>query len=246
MAGHSKWANIKHRKGAQDAKRGKIFTKLIKEITVAAKLGGPDPDSNPRLRDALAKAFKGNMKKDTIDNAVKRGAGGGDGVDMIEMRYEGYGPSGVAILVDCLSDNKNRTVSEVRHTFSKYGGNLGTDGSVSYLFEKQGILSFALDIGEDTVMEIALESGAEDVAVNDNSIDVTTASQDYHQVLKAFQDKNIEPEFSELTMQASTEVPLDKEGAEKLMKLVDMLEDLDDVQNVYCNADIPDEVMSEL
>jgi YebC/PmpR family DNA-binding regulatory protein len=246
MAGHSKWANIKHRKGAQDAKRGKIFTKLIKEITVAARMGGADDSSNPRLRDALMKAFKANMKKDTIDNAVKRGAGGLDGADMVEMRYEGYGPSGVAILVDCLSDNKNRTVSEVRHAFTKCGGNLGTDGSVSYLFTKQGQIRFNNTVDEEALFELALEIGADDVLSDEDGFDVICEDTAYHQVVKALQDKGFEPENAALNMEASTLVPLDKEGAEKLIRLVDMLEDLDDVQNVYSNADISDEVIESL
>lgn len=246
MAGHSKWANIKHRKGAQDAKRGKIFTKLIKEITVAARMGGADESANPRLRDALLKAFKANMKKDTIDNAVKRGAGGLEGADMMEMRYEGYGPSGVAILVDCLSDNKNRTVSEVRHAFTKCGGNLGTDGSVAYLFTKQGEIRFSKALDEDKLFEDALEVGAEDVVSEKDAIYVISTDTTYHQVLEGLQAKGFEPENSELTMEAQTKVTLDAEGAEKLLRLVDMLEDLDDVQNVYTNADIPEEILNTL
>ncbi len=246
MAGHSKWANIKHRKGAQDAKRGKVFTKLIKEISVSARLGGADPDSNPRLRDALTKALKANMKKDTIDNAVKRGAGGLDGADMMEMRYEGYGPAGVAVLVDCLSDNKNRTVSEVRHAFSKCGGNLGTDGSVAYMFTKLGIIGFSRDYDEDVIMEIALDAGAQDVISDQVGIEVVTTDLDYHKVVDAFSREGLEPAQADLSMEASTTVMLNKEGAEKLLRLVDMLEDLDDVQNVYTNADISDEVLSDL
>lgn len=246
MAGHSKWANIKHRKGAQDAKRGKIFTKLIREITVAARMGGADQDSNPRLRDVLVKAFKANMKRDTIDNAIKRGVGGLDGADMVEMRYEGYGPNGVAVLVDCLSDNKNRTVSEVRHAFTKCGGNLGTDGSVAYLFTQKGCLSFDKSIDEDALMEAALESGAEDFVVEDEEFVVLTQAQDYHAVLEALKSQNFEAENSELSMEPSTKISLDKEAAEKLLRMVDMLEDLDDVQNVYTNADIADDVLEQL
>lgn len=246
MAGHSKWANIKHRKGAQDAKRGKIFTKLIKEITVAARLGGGDESTNPRLRDALMKALKANMKRDTIDNAVKRGAGGIDGAEMLEMRYEGYGPSGVAILVDCMSDNKNRTVSEVRHSFSKCGGNLGTDGSVAYLFKKQGVISFTHTVDEERLMEVALEAGAEDVVNSNESIEVICEDTQYHQLLSALTDAGFVSENAELTMEAATSVPLDQENAEKLIRLVDMLEDLDDVQNVYSNAEISDEVLATL
>ena len=246
MAGHSKWANIRHRKGAQDAKRGKIFTKLIREITVAARMGGGDIDSNPRLRDALTKALKANMKKDTIDNAVKRGAGGDDGADMVEMRYEGYGPNGVAILVDCLSDNKNRTVSEVRHAFSKCGGNLGTDGSVAYLFTKQGQFIFPLEVEEEALMEVALEAGAEDFVVTDQAYEIKTEASSYHAVATELNKAGFEPEQQDLIMEASTTVELDKEGAEKLLRLVDMLEDLDDVQNVHTNAEISDEILADL
>lgn len=246
MAGHSKWANIKHRKGAQDAKRGKIFTKLIREITVAARMGGAEVDSNPRLRDALTKALKANMKRDTIDNAIKRGAGGLDGADMVEMRYEGYGPNGVAVLVDCLSDNKNRTVSEVRHVFTKCGGNLGTDGSVAYLFTKQGQLLFTKSNDEDALMEAALEAGAEDFQVEDDYFVVITEATSYHAVLTQLATLGFEAENSDLVMQPSTTVGLDLEGSEKLLRMVDMLEDLDDVQQVYSNADISDEILESL
>ncbi len=246
MAGHSKWANIRHRKGAQDAKRGKIFTKLIREIAVAARMGGADQDANPRLRDVLVKALKANMKKDTIDNAIKRGVGGLDGADMIEMRYEGYGPSGVAVLVDCLSDNKNRTVSEVRHVFTKCGGNLGTDGSVAYLFTKKGCLTFSDSNNEDALMEAALDSGAEDFVAEENEFVVLTQSQDYHAVLETLQKLDFSPENSELIMEPSIKVPLDKEAAEKLLRMVDMLEDLDDVQEVHTNAEIADDILEQL
>lgn len=240
MAGHSKWANIRFRKGAQDAKRGKIFTKLIREISVAARAGGSDESSNSRLRDAVSKALKANMKRDTIDNAIKRGVGGLDGDNMIEMRYEGYGPGGVAILVDCLSDNKNRTVSEVRHAFTKHGGNLGTDGSVAYLFNKQGEILLASGQAEEQAMEVAIESGAEDVVIEDGQIEVITAADNYHSVLAAIQDAGYEIEQSHLTMRAQTMIPLDKESAESLLKLIDMLEDLDDVQEVHSNAEYPE------
>lgn len=246
MAGHSKWANIRHRKGAQDAKRGKIFTKIIREITVAARMGGAEPDSNPRLRDALTKALKANMKRDTIDNAIKRGAGGLDGADMSEMRYEGYGPNGVAVLVDCLSDNKNRTVSEVRHAFSKCGGNLGTDGSVAYLFTKQGQIVYPLNYNEEDLMEAALDAGAEDFSQDSLGYNVLTDEQNYHSLLSALTAAGFEPESSDVVMQASTLVALDKSGAEKLLRMVDMLEDLDDVQQVYTNADISEDILSEL
>ncbi|MFO2768153.1 YebC/PmpR family DNA-binding transcriptional regulator [Legionella pneumophila serogroup 1] len=246
MAGHSKWANIKFRKGVQDAKRGKIFTKLIREITVAARMGGGDESSNPRLRDAVKKAQNANMKRDTIDNAVKRGVGGADGEAMIAMRYEGYGPGGVAILVDCLSDNKNRTVSEVRHAFSKHGGNLGTDGSVSYLFTNQGEILMASNQPEDKVMEIAIDAGASDVAVEDSQIEIITPVEAYHTVLNALQDAGLEVEQSHLTMRAQTLVPISDETAESLIKLIDMLEDLDDVQEVYSNAEFSEKILESM
>jgi len=247
MAGHSKWANIKHRKAAQDAKRGKIFTKLIREITVAAKIGGGDQDSNPRLRDAIYKALSANMKRDTVDNAIKRGVGAGEGENYDEVRYEGYGPNGVAVMVDCLTDNRNRTVSEVRHAFSKSGGNLGTDGSVSYLFTKTGILSYEAGNDEDAIMEAALEAGAEDVVSNeDGSIDVLTAPETFTDIQQAMVTAGLEPQVAEVTMKPSTTVDLELDDAQKVMRLVDMLEDLDDVQNVYNNADFSDEVMAQL
>lgn len=246
MAGHSKWANIKFRKGVQDAKRGKIFTKLIREITVAARMGGGDESSNPRLRDAVKKALNANMKRDTIDNAVKRGVGGVDGEAMIAMRYEGYGPGGVAILVDCLSDNKNRTVSEVRHAFSKHGGNLGTDGSVSYLFTNQGEILMASNQPEDKVMEIAIDAGASDVAVEDGQIEIITPVEAYNTVLNALQDAGLEVEQSHLTMRAQTLVPINDETAESLIKLIDMLEDLDDVQEVYSNAEFSEKILESM
>ncbi len=240
MAGHSKWANIKFRKGVQDAKRGKIFTKLIREISVAARTGGGDESANARLRDAITKALKANMKRDTIDNAIKRGVGGLDGANMVEMCYEGYGPSGVAILVDCLSDNKNRTVSEVRHAFTKYGGNLGTDGSVSYLFNKQGEILLAPTSQGEEAMEIVIDAGADDVAIEDGQIEVITPVEAYHAVLSALSSSKIEVEHSHITMRAQTTVALDKDTAESLEKLIDALEDLDDVQAVYSNAEFPE------
>lgn len=247
MAGHSKWANIKHRKAAQDAKRGKVFTKLIREITVSARAGGGDPESNPRLRTAIDKALGQNMTKDTIERAVKRGSGDMDGENYEEIRYEGYGPNGVAIMVDCLTDNRNRTVSEVRHAFSKAGGNLGTDGSVAYLFTKQGILTYPAGTDEEKVMEAALEAGADDVTTNeDGSVDVITAPEEYMDVKDAMVAAGLEPEMAELTERPSTTVDLGLEDAQKVMRLVDALEDLDDVQNVYNNADFSDEVMAEL
>ena len=246
MAGHSKWANIKHRKAAQDAKRGKIFTKLIREITVSARTGGPDIDSNPRLRDAVDKALSANMKKDTIENAIKRGSGATDGENYEEVRYEGYSPGGVAVMVDCLTDNRNRTVADVRHAFSKCGGNLGTDGSVAYQFNKLGILSYPSGQDEDAIMEAALEAGAEDVVTQeDGSIEVQTTTENFLQVKQAMTDSGYTPEMAEVTMQAAIEVSLDGDDAEKVIRLVDMLEDLDDVQNVYTNADFSDEAMAQ-
>ncbi len=247
MAGHSKWANIQHRKNAQDAKRGKLFTKLIREITVAARTGGGDPASNPRLRAAIDKALGGNMTKDTIERAIKRGAGSQEGDNFEEVRYEGYGPGGVAVMVDCMTDNRNRTVSEVRHAFTKCGGNLGTDGSVAFLFAKQGVLSFPAGNNEDAIMEAALEAGAEDVVTNeDGSIDVLTSPDVFMGVKEAMQKAGLVPEQAEITMRASTSVKLDAEDAVRMVKMLDMLEDLDDVQNVYSNADIPDEVLAQI
>jgi len=247
MAGHSKWANIKHRKAAQDKKRGKIWTKLIREVTVAAREGGGDPASNPRLRLAMDKAFGANMPRDTVDRAIKRGAGAGEGDDYEEIRYEGYGPGGVAIMVDCMTDNRNRTASEVRHAFSKHGGNLGTDGSVAYLFTKQGIISFQPGTDEDAVMEASLEAGAEDVVVNDDdSLDVLTAPEEFAAVRDGLAAAGFDTSVSEITYNASTQAELDLETAQKLQKLIDALEDLDDVQDVYNNADISDEILEQL
>ncbi|VAW91300.1 Probable transcriptional regulatory protein YebC [hydrothermal vent metagenome] len=247
MAGHSKWANIKHKKAAQDAKRGKIFTKLIREIVVASRMGGPDADANPRLRDAVQKALGANMKRDTVDNAIKRGAGAQEGDNYDEIRYEGYGPNGVAVMVDCLTDNRNRTVSEVRHAFTKSGGNLGTDGSVAYLFTKRGIISFAPGNDEEQVLDAALEAGADDVLTNDDgSIDVWTNPEDFVTVHGALEASGLKPDSAEVTMQASTDVSLEQDDAEKVIRLVDMLEDLDDVQNVYTNADFSEEVLANL
>lgn len=248
MAGHSKWANIKHRKGAQDAKRGKIFTKLIREISVAAKgSGGGDPAKNPSLRTAIDKALGANMKRDTIDNTIKKAIGALDGVAYEEVRYEGYGPGGTAVMVDCLTDNRNRTVADVRHAFSKAGGNLGTDGSVAYMFRKIGILSYSSEIDEDALMEAAMEAGAEDVVGNDDgSMDVMTTPDDYLAVKQALIAAGFEPENAEITMHADTKTELDAEAAEKMLKLIDRLEDLDDVQDVYTNADINDEIMEAI
>lgn len=247
MAGHSKFANIKHRKAAQDAKRGKIFTKLIREIVVATKMGGADPDSNPRLRDAVSKSLSANMKRDTVEKAIKRGAGAGEGENYNEVRYEGYGTAGVAVMVDCLTDNINRTVSEVRHAFTKSGGNLGTDGSVAYLFTKIGTLTYPQGSDEDAIMEAALEAGAEDVETHDDgSIGVTTTPETFTHVKEAMLAAGFETDLAEVTMHPSTSVELELADAEKVMRLVDMLEDLDDVQNVYTNADFSEEVMQQL
>ncbi|WP_113908212.1 YebC/PmpR family DNA-binding transcriptional regulator [Aliidiomarina celeris] len=246
MAGHSKWANIKHRKAAQDAKRGKIFTKLIRELVVSARAGGSDPSTNPRLRAAMDKALSNNMKRDTIDTAIARGAGELDADNMEEIRYEGYGAGGVAIMVECMSDNRNRTVSEVRHAFTKTNGNLGTDGSVSYLFTKRGVLSFAPGVNEDSVMEAALEGGAEDVvSYDDGSIDVFTTPEDFGAVIDALAAANLTPDNAEVTQVPATKVELDLETAQQVVKLIDMLDDLDDVQEVYHNAEIPTEAYAE-
>ena len=247
MAGHSKWANIQHRKNAQDAKRGKLFTKLIREITVSARMGGGDPGSNPRLRAAVDNALSNNMTKDTIERAIKRGAGALDSDNYEEVRYEGYGPGGVAVMVDCLTDNRNRTVAEVRHAFNKAGGNLGTDGSVAYLFTKAGVLSYSSGSDEDRIMEVALDAGADDVVTyDDGAIDVLAQPDNFVDVKEAMTAAGLAPEQAEVTMRPSTSVDLELEDAEKVLRLVDMLEDLDDVQHVYSNADFSDEVMSQL
>ena len=242
MAGHSKWANIQHRKNAQDAKRGKIFTRCIREITTAARRGDPDPANNPRLRLAIDKALTANMTKDTIERAIKRGSGGDDGAAIADIRYEGYGPGGVAIIVDCMSDNRTRTVGEVRHAFTKHGGNLGADGSVGYLFNKCGVLSFPASAGEDKVMEAALEAGAEDV-VSDGGIEVLTNPADFIKVKDAMEKAGLKPESSEVTLRASTAVTVTGETAEAVMELLEALEELDDVQTVYSNVEFPDEVL---
>ena len=247
MAGHSKWANIKHRKAAQDAKRGKVFTKLIRELVVAAKAGGPNPDDNPRLRAAVDKALGANMKKDTVDKAVARGAGTGEGENYEEVTYEGYGHGGIAVLVECLTDNRNRTVGDVRHAFTKRSGNLGTDGSVAYLFTRTGQMSYAPGSDEEKIMDAALELGADDVVSHDDgSIDVLTSREDFLSVKAGLIEVGLEPDDAEVTMIASLMVELDKDSAEKVIALVDSLEDLDDVQNVYTNADISTEVLEQL
>ncbi len=243
MAGHSKWANIKHRKAAQDAKRGKVFTKLIRELVVAAKEGGPAPEDNPRLRAAVDKALGANMKKDTVEKAIQRGAGGGEGENYDELTYEGYGTGGVAILVETMTDNVNRTVAQVRAAFTKQGGNLGTSGSVAYLFEKKGQITF-VDLDEETLLEAALDAGAEDIIVNDDgSMDVFTTPAEFHAVKDSLSAMGLEPVNAEIAMIPSTTAELDVETGIKVLKLLDVLEDLDDVQNVYHNADIPEEAM---
>jgi len=247
MAGHSKWANIRHRKSAQDAKRGKIFTKLIRELTVAARLGGADPAANPRLRAAIDKALSHNMPKDTIQRAINKGSGAGDDGNYEQVRYEGYGPGGVAVMVDCLTDNRNRTVAEVRHAFTKAGGNLGTDGSVAYLFTKAGVINFPAGSDEDAIMEVALEAGAEDVITHDDgSIEVVTAPADFEAVKQALETAGLVPESAEVTMRASTTVSLNAADAEKMIRLLERLEDLDDVQQVYSNADISEDVLAKI
>jgi YebC/PmpR family DNA-binding regulatory protein len=247
MAGHSKWANIKHRKAAQDAKRGKMFTKLIRELVVAAKAGGPLPEDNPRLRAAVDKALGANMTRDTIDRAIARGAGTSEADNMEELTYEGYAPGGIAVLVEVMTDNRNRTVAAVRHAFSKRNGNLGTDGSVAYLFTRKGQISYAPGIDQEQLMELALEAGAEDLEINDDgSVEVITAWEDFGAVKSALDEAGLVAEAGEVTMIASTTVPVDLAGAESLMGLVDALEDLDDVQNVYTNVDIPDSVLASL
>jgi YebC/PmpR family DNA-binding regulatory protein len=247
MAGHSKWANIKHRKAAQDAKRGKLFTKLIRELVVAARAGGPIPEDNPRLRAAVDKALGANMKRDTIDNAIARGAGTNDADNMEELTYEGYAPGGVAVLVEVMTDNRNRTVGDVRHAFTKRGGNLGTDGSVAYLFSRSGLITFAPGVDEDVLLEVGLESGADDVIVSDDGrVDVLTPWESLIEVRDALLAAGLEPLDAEVTMLPSTEVELDIETAASVMGLLDMLEDLDDVQNVYSNANISEAVLSAL
>ncbi|MFK8014684.1 MAG: YebC/PmpR family DNA-binding transcriptional regulator [Gammaproteobacteria bacterium] len=246
MAGHSKWANIQHRKGAQDKKRGKLFTKLIREITVAAKMGGGEIESNPRLRLAIDKAKGQSMPKDNIERAVKRGSGDLDGVNYEDVRYEGYGPGGVAVMVDCMTDNRNRTVADVRHAFSKFGGNLGADGSVAYLFNHVGLISYDQGVDEDALMEAALDAGAEDVIVHDDgSQDVVTSPSDFESVRDALA-ANFEAANAETTMQASTKAQLNAKEASSMMKMLEMLEDLDDVQDVYSNADIADDILEAL
>ncbi len=247
MAGHSKWANIKHRKAGQDAKRGKIFTKFIREIVVAAKAGGPAPEDNPRLRAVVDKALTANMKRDTIDKAIARGAGNADSDNYDEVSYEGYGAGGVAILVECMTDNRNRTVADVRHAFNKRGGNLGTDGSVAYLFSRKGQLVYAPSVDADAVLEAALEAGAEDVVNHDDgSVEVVTEFGDFMAVKEAMSAAGFVHEAADTVMLASLNIDLDVAGADALLGLVDMLEDLDDVQQVHTNAQISQAVLDQL
>jgi len=245
VAGHSKWSNIKHRKAGQDAKRAKVFTKIIRELTVAARDGGGNLDDNPGLRTVVDKAKAAQMPKDTMERAIARGAGGQDGAELTPLTYEGYGPGGVAVLVETMTDNRNRTVAEVRHAFSRAGGNLGTDGSVAYLFEKKGQIRFAPGVSEDDVMEIALEFGAEDVVTDDEGhIEVVTAPEDYLAVKDALQGGGLEPGESEVAMVPQSYSDLDADAGEKVLRLLDALEDLDDVTSVYTNASFPEELLS--
>ena len=242
MAGHSKWANIKHRKAAQDAKRGKLWTKVLREVTVAARAGG-DPADNPRLRTAVDKALAANVPKETIERAVSRGAGGGEGANLEELTYEGYAAGGVAVLIEAMTDNRNRTVAEVRHAFAKYGGNLGTDGSVAYLFDKRGIITFAPGRDETEVLDVALEAGAEDLETDgDGTLTVITSPEEFSQVADALKTASLPPDHAEITMVPATVCPCDAAQADTVMRLVDALEDLDDVQCVYTNGEFPDSV----
>ena len=240
MAGHSKWANIKHRKAAQDKKRGKLYTTIIREITVAARLSGGDIDANPRLRAAVDKALGSNMPKDTIERAIKRGVGGGEGSDVEELVYEGYAPGGTAILVEAMTDNRNRTVAEVRHAFGKYGGNLGADGSVAYLFNRCGVASFSKVLDEDLLMEVALEAGAEDIELDgDGGLAITTGCEKLGHMVDCLEGSDLAPDHFEITMLADSYNPCDAEMAEKVVRLIAALEELDDVQNVFSNAEFP-------
>ncbi|MDN5848778.1 MAG: YebC/PmpR family DNA-binding transcriptional regulator [Nitrococcus sp.] len=246
MAGHSKWANVQHRKKAQDAKRGKLFTKLIREITVAARMGGSNPDLSPRLRLAIDRALNVNMPKDNIERAIRRGAGTDELEDYAEARFEGYGPAGVAVMADCMTDNRNRTVSEIRYAFSKYGGNLGTDGCVAYLFRNQGVIVFPPSSNEGRILEVALEAGAEDIADNDDgSLEVLTSSEHYQAVKQALDAADLQPADAEITMRPETTVMVGAEVGRKTLKLIEHLEDLDDVQNVYTNAQIHESAYGE-
>ena len=246
MAGHSKWANIKHRKGAQDAKRGKVFTKIIKELTVAARIGGGDPDANPRLRTAIDKAKQANMPKENVDRAIKKGTGNLDGVNYEEGIFEGYGPGGVALIVEFLTDNRTRTVADVRHIFSKYGGNLGVSGSVAFLFDRKGLISFSTDNDFEQIFEIALESGAEDVRDEGDIYEVITDAGNFIEVRDAMAEAGLQWETAEATMIPQNQVELESKPAETMLKLMDALEDNDDVQNVYANFDISEEEVAKI
>ena len=246
MAGHSKWHNIKHRKAAQDARKGKVFTRLIRELHVAAREGGAEPEDNPRLRTAMDKAFGNNMKKETVDRAIERGAGNAGDEDYEELVYEGYGPGGMAVYVEAMTDNRNRTVSDVRHAFSKFGGNLGTDGSVAFLFNRQGTLTFSSDHDEDRIMEAALECGADDVRLNDDGTrEVITTPESYMEVKDSMKAMGLTPEQADVSMVPVTTVHLEGEIGETNLRLLEWLEELDDVQNVYTNADFSDEVIEQ-
>jgi YebC/PmpR family DNA-binding regulatory protein len=246
MAGHSKWANIKFRKAAQDARKGKLFTRLIREITVAAREGGEDPDANPRLRTAMDKAFAANMNKDAVERAIKRGAGGGEGSDYEEVRYEGYAQGGVAVLVECQTDNRNRTVGEVRHAFSKHGGKLGTDGSVAYLFESLGVITFAPGSDEMAIMEAAADAGARDITTDpEGYIEVTADPTDFHTVRQALEAAGLKPDRADVVQRAQADIKVDEEDGARVLTLLDALEDLDDVKDVYSNADFPDALLAE-
>jgi len=247
MSGHSKWSSIKHKKKLMDARKGKIFTKLIREITVAARIGGGDPDKNPRLRAAIAAAKAENMPKENIERSIKRGTGELEGVSYEEASYEGYGPGGVAVLVDCLTDNRNRTVAELKHTFERYGGSLGEPGCVSWVFEKKGILTIDADkIDEDKLLEIALEAGAEDVRSSGSQFEVIVDPSDFETVKKAIEDAGVSYNLAEVTMIPKTTVKLDGKKAEQMLNLMQALDDLDDVSHVYANFDIPDELMEAM
>ena len=247
MSGHSKWSSIKHKKKLVDARKGKIFTKLIREITVAARMGGGDPDKNPRLRAAIAAAKAENMPKENIERSIKRGTGELEGTSYEEVSYEGYGPGGVAILVDCLTDNKNRTVAELKHTFERHGGSIGEPGCVSWIFEKKGIISLDVDkTDEDRLLEIALEAGAEDVRRSGSQFEVITEPSDFEGVKKAIEDAGLPYNIAEITMIPKTTVKLDGKKAEQMLNLMQALDDLDDVGHVYANFDIPDELMEAM
>ncbi|MCK5696005.1 MAG: YebC/PmpR family DNA-binding transcriptional regulator [Desulfobacula sp.] len=247
MSGHSKWSTIKHKKGTTDAKRGKLFTQLIKEITVAARMGGGDPDSNPRLRHALNSARSQNMPKDTSERAIKKGTGELEGVNYEEILYEGYGPGGVAVLVECLTDNRNRTIAEIRHAFGKAGGNVGTDGCVAWMFDKKGLISISKENSdEDTLMELALDAGAEDIIEETDSFDIITEPSEFDAVKEAIDEAGIKYELAEITMIPQNLTKIEGKEAEQMIKFMEVLDDSDDVQKFYCNADIPDEVFDAM